>query len=418
MEEDDPLKTALAQAEQFKNDGNAALKEKNYAEAIRLYTCALDLDPTNAIYLSNRSAAHLSNDSKTKALRDAEACIEQKPNWWKGYMRKGAAEHALGRFDLAKQTYFRGLEKDPGNKSLQQAIEDVRIAHEEYSNQLKKENAEKEALRQKQEAEAKAKADEEALLASFMNEVEELEEMANTVKKPPPPEREKPPVDFGTPEGQIVRLLQPHYEWINLNPFRVLMLDTDATDEEIKQHYRKLSAMVHPDKNPNSRAREAFEEIKKAHDQMVNEDRRKICIRMIENAINDVEEDRRAKLKKFRADQLPDLEELKEKAVLKVFAESEHRRRNVEQREAKQRRREAEQEEAEKEKQERAMYHHDKEWSQPERRDKRMGNWLGFQSDPKKVKTIPKAGGWKREEKKDGIKFGVVDSDTYKKTWK
>ncbi|RLO06659.1 hypothetical protein DYB28_001179 [Aphanomyces astaci] len=287
QEDDDALRAALAQAEQFKNEGNEALKEKDYAEAIRLYTCALDLDPTNAIYLSNRSAAHLSNDSKTKALRDAEACIEHKPNWWKGYMRKGAAEHALNRFDLAKQTYFRGLEKDPGNASLQDAIEDVRVAQEAYSLQLKKENAEKEAARLAQEAVAKAKADEEALLASFMDEVEALEDQANTVKKPAP----------------IIRLLQPHFEWINLNPFRVLMLDTDATDEEIKQHYRKSVAV-----------------------------------------------ERKQKLKKFRADQLPDLADLNDKAVLKAFAESENRRRNVESREMKQRRREAEQEEAEKEK--------------------------------------------------------------------
>ncbi|RHZ26611.1 hypothetical protein DYB37_003676 [Aphanomyces astaci] len=321
QEDDDALRAALAQAEQFKNEGNEALKEKDYAEAIRLYTCALDLDPTNAIYLSNRSAAHLSNDSKTKALRDAEACIEHKPNWWKGYMRKGAAEHALNRFDLAKQTYFRGLEKDPGNASLQDAIEDVRVAQEAYSLQLKKENAEKEAARLAQEAVAKAKADEEALLASFMDEVEALEDQANTVKKPAP----------------IIRLLQPHFEWINLNPFRVLMLDTDATDEEIKQHYRKICML-------------RFRQIKKAHDQMLNEDRRKTCIRMIDNAIESVAVERKQKLKKFRADQLPDLADLYDKAVLKAFAESENRRRNVESREMKQRRREAEQEEAEKEK--------------------------------------------------------------------
>jgi DnaJ family protein C protein 8 len=237
---DDALNSALAQAEQFKNEGNSALKEKNYSEAIRLYTCALDLDPTNAVYLSNRSAAHLCNDSKTKALRDAEACIESKPDWWKGYIRKGAAEHALGRFDLAQSTYFRGLELDPGNASLTQAIEDVREAATKHSELLKKENAIKEAILKKNEEEEKAKQEEDALLASFMSEVEQLEDQANTVKKSEKPRRDKPPIDFGTTEAQMIRLLQPHYEWINLNPFQVLLLDTDATDEEIKQHYRKV----------------------------------------------------------------------------------------------------------------------------------------------------------------------------------
>jgi len=44
----------------------------------------------------------------------------------------------------------------------------------------------------------------------------------------------------GTPVGQVIRLLQPHFEWINLNPYLVLMLDIDATEEDIKQHYRKV----------------------------------------------------------------------------------------------------------------------------------------------------------------------------------
>ncbi|KAF0737800.1 hypothetical protein AaE_008915 [Aphanomyces astaci] len=151
---------------------------------------------------------------------------------------------------------------------------------------------------------------------------------------------------------------------------------------------------------------------------MLNEDRRKTCIRMIDNAIESVAVERKQKLKKFRADQLPDLADLNDKAVLKAFAESENRRRNVESREMKQRRREAEQEEAEKEK-ERAAYKHDKEWSQTERRDKRMANWLGVQTDPsKKVKTIPKNVGWQREEKKEAKKHGVVAGDEYKKSWK
>ena len=200
MEDDDALKAALEQAEQFKVDGNAALKERNFVEAIRLYTCALDLDPKNAVYLSNRSAAHLSNDSKTKALRDAEACIEAKPEWWKGYSRKGAAEHALGRFDLAQKAYFEGMRKDPGNATLEKAVEDVRIAAEEYSKRLKQQNAEmekiKEALRKKKEEEEKAKNEENDLISQFMHEVEELEEQANSIQKPKEAV-EKPPVDFG-----------------------------------------------------------------------------------------------------------------------------------------------------------------------------------------------------------------------------
>jgi DnaJ domain len=56
------------------------------------------------------------------------------------------------------------------------------------------------------------------------------------------------------------RLLSANYKWKNLNPYEVLMLDTDATPEDIKARYRKLSTLVHPDKRLDMPlARDAFE---------------------------------------------------------------------------------------------------------------------------------------------------------------
>ena len=83
--------------------------EKKYDEAIRYYSQAIDLDPENAVYYSNRSAAYLAEgDSKSKALKAAEKCLELKPEWAKAYSRKGAAEFALTRFDAARMTYVQG----------------------------------------------------------------------------------------------------------------------------------------------------------------------------------------------------------------------------------------------------------------------------------------------------------------------
>ena len=66
----------------------------------------------------------------------------------------------------------------------------------------------------------------------------------------------------GTSEEQIERLLQSNYAWKNLNPYEVLQLDVDATEEDIKLRYRKLSTLVHPDKCLHlEQAREAFEEV-------------------------------------------------------------------------------------------------------------------------------------------------------------
>ncbi|GMF11338.1 unnamed protein product [Phytophthora lilii] len=255
------------QAEGFKAEGNRLLADKQFAAAVEMYTRAIELDPDNAVYFSNRSAAYLAmGDARGKALKDAERCIELRPDWWKGYSRKGAAEHALLRFDAARATYNEGLRLDPDNASLLQASEEAYKAGQEHSKRLREQAKEQERIRKeaeerqaarekeeqqrKQEQEQKKKdepKDEDALLAEFMSEVQELEENANCIKKDAEKEKakkERPPVDFGTPDGQIERLLQPHFKWINLNPFRVLMLEVDATEEDMKQYYRKVRVLV------------------------------------------------------------------------------------------------------------------------------------------------------------------------------
>ncbi|ETI39827.1 hypothetical protein L917_13917 [Phytophthora nicotianae] len=407
------------QAEAFKVEGNKLLADKQFTDAVEMYTRAIELDPENAVYYSNRSAAYLAmGDARGKALKDAEKCIELKPDWWKGYSRKGAAEHALLRFDAARATYNEGLKLDPDNTSLLQASEEAYAAGQEHSKQLKEQAKEQERVRkeaeERREQEKKNEPnDEDALLAEFMSEVQELEENANCIKKE---EKEKPPVDFGTSDKQIERLLQPHFKWINLNPFGVLMLDIDATEEDMKQHYRKISTMVHPDKCRNPKAREAFEEVKKAYNLITQEDRRKMFIRTIENATQEVEKERRQKLKKgVNESELGDLKEAVDKAVMRAFAEIENRRQNIEKREAAQRRREAEQEEKEQAKVAN-MFKRERSWAETDRREQRVGNWRSFQKGGKRRKEMD-AHGWK-EETRDEKKFGEADNDGYKRGWK
>ncbi|KAE9351902.1 hypothetical protein PF008_g5723 [Phytophthora fragariae] len=438
MAEEEPQEWA-AQAEGFKAEGNRLLAAQQFQEAVEMYTRALELDPDNAVYYSNRSAAYLAmGDARGKALKDAEKCIELKPDWWKGYSRKGAAEHALLRLDAARATYNEGLKLEPDNASLLRAAEEAYAAGQEHSRRLREQTKQQEKLRKEAEARQAAKEEEErkrqqqqqekkkkepkdenALLAEFMSEVQELEESANCIKKDAEQQekkKEKPPVDFGSVDAQIERLLQPHFKWTNLNPFRVLMLDVDATEEDMKQHYRKISTMVHPDKCRNPKAREAFEEVKKAYNLITQEDRRKTIIRTIENATEKVEKERSQKIKKgAKESELGDLKDAVEKAVMRAFAEIENRRLNIEKREAAQRRREADQEEKEHAKVVN-MFKRERSWAETDRREQRVGNWRSFQKDGKRRKEMD-VQGWK-EEKRDEKKFGETDNDAYKRGWK
>ena len=64
-------------------------------------------------------------------------------------------------------------------------------------------------------------------------------------------------------KNQIERLTRPGSSYFNLNPFEVLQIDPEVTDEEIKKRFQQLSILVHPDKNQDDadRAQKAFEGI-------------------------------------------------------------------------------------------------------------------------------------------------------------
>jgi len=46
-------------SEKFKSEGNTAMNEKRYSDAVRFYTLALDTNPDNTLALANRSAAYI-----------------------------------------------------------------------------------------------------------------------------------------------------------------------------------------------------------------------------------------------------------------------------------------------------------------------------------------------------------------------
>ena len=64
-------------------------------------------------------------------MSDANKCIEIKPDWGKGYSRKGLAEFKLGEQEKALETYKKGLELDPNNQQLKEGIKQVEASLKE-----------------------------------------------------------------------------------------------------------------------------------------------------------------------------------------------------------------------------------------------------------------------------------------------
>ncbi|KAJ2727076.1 Hsp90 cochaperone [Coemansia sp. Benny D115] len=123
----------MSSANELKAQGNAAFAAGKHDEAIKLFTQAIELDPTNHVLYSNRSASLASLKKYEDALKDAEKTIEIKPDWPKGYSRKGAALYGLQRMDEAVETYEAGLKHDPENALLKKGLSDAEAAMDSFS---------------------------------------------------------------------------------------------------------------------------------------------------------------------------------------------------------------------------------------------------------------------------------------------
>lgn len=64
------------------------------------FSQALETQSEDHVLYSNRSAAYASLKNYDKALEDANKTTEIKPDWAKGWGRKGVALHGIG--DLGK----------------------------------------------------------------------------------------------------------------------------------------------------------------------------------------------------------------------------------------------------------------------------------------------------------------------------
>ncbi|CAG0886860.1 unnamed protein product [Cyprideis torosa] len=218
-----------------------------------------------------------------------------------------------------------------------------------------------------------------------------------------------------TSDQQINRLLRPGASYFNLNPFEVLQLDPHtAKPEDYKKAYRKLSILVHPDKNQDDadRAQQAFDIVNSAYKVLEDEKTRKKCLEIVNEAIARTDlnmEEKRKNLKKTLAAKDPELlkspgalrieeddPEKKKHAIyiltMKLFADYERKNRDLAKREQQERKRKREQE-IEEEENVKAQ----KEWEKgfEESRGERVQSWQSF---------LNSAGSTKKKKKLQGFR--------------
>jgi len=216
------------------------------------------------------------------------------------------------------------------------------------------------------------------LFQSFYSEVKQIEKRDSVL----------------TSKQQIDRLLRPGSSYFNLNPFEVLQVDPEATDEELKKRFRQLSILVHPDKNQDDpdRAQSAFEAVDKAYKLLLDSDQKKRCLDVVQAGREYVEHTMKEKKKQLKKEGKAQIVEEDDpemfrqavyKQTMKLFAELKIKQKEREAKEMHERKRAREEEIQTHEKAKR-----DREWQKnfEETRDGRVDSWRSFQAKGSKKK--------------------------------
>lgn len=126
---------AAAHAQVAKEAGNEAFQREDWAAAVDAFSKAIEFDPTDAVFYSNRSGAYANLGRPDEALRDARRCVELRPEWWKAWSRLGYAQFQLKDYGASEEAYEKGLRlgDEKGRKTLQDGLEHARSAQQEMS---------------------------------------------------------------------------------------------------------------------------------------------------------------------------------------------------------------------------------------------------------------------------------------------
>lgn len=105
-EEQPPKENEKAsQAIAMKARGNELYVKGQYQAALMCYDAACCIDPTNPVYLGNRSAARLMLGQYMLAIEDCKTAVSIDPTFFKCYLRAGRAWYAIGEVQHATDQF-------------------------------------------------------------------------------------------------------------------------------------------------------------------------------------------------------------------------------------------------------------------------------------------------------------------------
>lgn len=110
------------------SEGNNFFKLKKYEEAIEKYTEAIQFDPADVTFYSNRSACFAALAKWQQAYEDGRQCVITDKSFVKGYFRAALALQNLNNLDDALDYIKRGLGIDSTNADLKKMSREIEEA--------------------------------------------------------------------------------------------------------------------------------------------------------------------------------------------------------------------------------------------------------------------------------------------------
>ena len=110
-------------ASEFKGAGNKSFANKDWQDSISKYSKAIECDPTDATFYSNRSACYMQIDEPEKALEDGFYTRFLRPEWSKACFRISVAKLALEDYEDAAVWAWNGVTLDDKNDELKDLMQ-------------------------------------------------------------------------------------------------------------------------------------------------------------------------------------------------------------------------------------------------------------------------------------------------------
>ncbi|KAK5685123.1 hypothetical protein LTS10_003199 [Elasticomyces elasticus] len=261
--------------------GEAFLKMSNQNSLGSAQNIAMDLLRNNnqdpeALVLRGRALYGLGENEK--AIQHFRQALQCDPDFKDAvkYLRmvqkldrmkeEGNNHFKYGRYQQALDVYTNALEVDPTNKGTNSKILNNRAMCYSKLKQWQAAIGDCERAIQLDPSYIKAKKTRAKALGESGNWDEAVREYKSIAEQNP----EEPGIakEVKNAEMELKKSKRKDY-------YKILGIDKDATDPEIKKAYRKLAVIHHPDKNPGDEgAEERFKDIQEAHETLIDAQKR------------------------------------------------------------------------------------------------------------------------------------------------